>query len=80
MRQNIITTEIKFTNKKKRRKKLKILVNQFDAGEKFVNDTNIHETISEENLYPMIKLHHLMHSKNNYFESIHNKNFSFIQN
>jgi hypothetical protein len=76
-KQNIITTEIKFTNRKKRRKKLNILANLFDVGEKFINDNNIHEMTFKENLFPMIRLHLLMHINNNYFESIHNKKFLF---
>jgi hypothetical protein len=50
-KQNIITTEIKFSNRKKRKNKLNILANLFDVGEKFINDYNIYETMSKENLY-----------------------------
>jgi hypothetical protein len=59
-KQNIIMTGIKFTNRKKRRKKLKLLANLFDVGEKFINDTNIHETILKENLLPIIRLSYLI--------------------
>jgi hypothetical protein len=76
-KQNIITTDIKFAKRKKRRKKLNILANLFDVGRYFINNTNIHETLFKENLFPLIKLHHLMHNNNNYFESIHNKKFLF---
>jgi hypothetical protein len=76
-KQNIITTEIKFTNRKKRRNKLNILANLFDVGEKFISDNNIHEMTFKENLFPMIKLHLLMRNNNNKFESIHNKKFQF---
>jgi hypothetical protein len=77
MKQNIILTDLKFAKRKKRRKKLNILANLFDVGKHFINDTNIHETLSKENLYPLIKLHSLMHNNNNYFESSHNKKFLF---
>jgi hypothetical protein len=77
MKQNIILTDLKFAKKRKRRKKLNILANLFDVGKHFINNTNIHETLSEENLYPLIKLHFLMHTNNNYFESSHNKKFLF---
>jgi hypothetical protein len=76
-KQNIMTTEIKFTNRKKRRKKLNILANLFDVEEKIIDDNNIQEMTFKENLFPMIKLHLLMHNNNNYFESIHNKKFLF---
>jgi hypothetical protein len=78
--QNIITTEIKYTNRKKRRKKLNILANLFDVGRKFISDNDIHEMTLKENLFPLIRLHLLMHNNNNYFESIHNNKFIFIQN
>jgi hypothetical protein len=76
-KQNIITTEIKFTNRKKRLKKLNLLVNLFDMGGKFISDNNLHEVIFKENLFPIIKLHLFMYNDNNYFESIHNKKFLF---
>jgi hypothetical protein len=77
MKQNIILTDLKFAKRKKRRKKLNILANLFDVGKHFIDNTNIHETLSRENLYSLIKLHSHMHSNNNYFESSHNKKFLF---
>jgi hypothetical protein len=76
-KQNIITTEIKFTNRKKRGKKLNVLTNLFDVGGKFISDNNIYEMSFKENLFPIIKLYLLMQNNNNYSESIHNKKFTF---
>jgi hypothetical protein len=44
-KQNISTAEVKFTYRRKRRKKLNILTNLFDVGEKFISDNDIHEMI-----------------------------------
>jgi hypothetical protein len=51
-KQSIITTDIKFAKRKKRRNKLNILANLFDVGRYFISDTNIHETLFKENLFP----------------------------
>jgi hypothetical protein len=61
IKQNIITTEIKFTNRKKKSKKLIIL-------EKLFN-------IEKENLFVLIQLQKFMHNNDRYLDSIHHKKF-----
>jgi hypothetical protein len=80
IQQNIIIAEIKFTNRKKRHRKLNILANLFDIGRKFEDDTNLQEIIKKENLFAFIKLHKLKHNNNPYFDSIHFKSSNFIHN
>jgi hypothetical protein len=73
IKQNIVMTINKFVKEKKRRKKLNMLANFFDIGKHLINDANTHEMLFKENLFPLIQLHRLLHSNNNYFVSTHNK-------
>jgi hypothetical protein len=62
--QNLITSEVKFINRKRRRRKLNIMANLIDAGIKFLTNFDFHQIISKMNLFPLIKLHKLMHKNN----------------
>jgi hypothetical protein len=74
---NIIILEFKTRNRKKKRRKLKIIANLIDAGKNLIKDVNSNVLLKKENLFDFISLHKLMHNNNRYFDSFHSRNFQF---
>jgi hypothetical protein len=48
---NIIKSEVKFTNRKKKRRRMNILTKLFDARLKFTENKNFHEIVHKSNLF-----------------------------
>jgi hypothetical protein len=74
---NTIRTEFKLTGRKKKRRKLNILANLFEAGRKLINNIDMNILINKQNLCSILKLHKKMHNNNRYFESVNSRKFQF---